>query len=74
MTNNTDVQTVTSNSNSQAPKQYPCPHCQKQTPWQDNPFKPFCSKRCKMIDLGAWANEDYKIASMEDDLFSNDFE
>lgn len=56
---------------SSAPKQYPCPRCKKLTNWADNNFKPFCSKRCKMIDLGAWANEDYKIAS-EDDPFSAD--
>lgn len=45
------------------PKQYPCPTCKKPTTWQDNPTKPFCSERCQLIDLGAWANEDYKIAS-----------
>ncbi len=26
-------------------------------------FRPFCSERCKMIDLGAWATEKYKVAS-----------
>ena len=28
----------------------------------DNRYKPFCSSRCKLIDLGAWANESHKIA------------
>ncbi len=39
-----------------------CPTCNKQLKWsEDNPFRPFCSERCKMIDLGAWADEEYKI-------------
>ncbi|GFO57211.1 hypothetical protein GMSM_42180 [Geomonas sp. Red276] len=38
-----------------------CPHCRKEAPLQDNPYRPFCSKRCKMIDLGTWANEGYRI-------------
>lgn len=40
-----------------------CPTCQQQTTWQDNPYRPFCSERCKLIDLGAWANDEYRIAS-----------
>jgi len=27
----------------------------------DNPFRPFCSERCKNVDLGAWANENYRV-------------
>jgi endogenous inhibitor of DNA gyrase (YacG/DUF329 family) len=38
-----------------------CPICKKETIWQDNPFRPFCSERCRMIDLGKWASEDYRI-------------
>jgi uncharacterized protein len=38
-----------------------CPHCRKETPLADNPYRPFCSKRCKMIDLGTWASEGYRI-------------
>ncbi|ONG38689.1 DNA gyrase inhibitor YacG [Alkanindiges hydrocarboniclasticus] len=45
------------------PVTFPCPHCKKPSLWHDNPSRPFCSERCKLIDLGAWANEDYKIAS-----------
>lgn len=47
---------------------YPCPHCRKMTVWQDNRFKPFCSERCKLIDFGAWANEDYKLPSQDSPL------
>lgn len=39
-----------------------CPMCRKETPWEGNPFRPFCSERCKMLDLGAWATEEYRIA------------
>jgi endogenous inhibitor of DNA gyrase (YacG/DUF329 family) len=39
-----------------------CPICKKKTTWDDNPFRPFCSERCRLIDLGKWASEDYRIA------------
>jgi hypothetical protein len=28
----------------------------------DNPFRPFCSERCRLIDLGAWASDEYQIS------------
>lgn len=39
-----------------------CPHCSKVTTWEHNQWKPFCSERCKLIDLGRWASEEYRIA------------
>ncbi len=42
-----------------------CPTCRKLTPWDGNQFRPFCSERCKMIDLGAWAGEEYRIPAEE---------
>jgi len=40
-----------------------CPTCQKEVPWDNtSPFKPFCSERCKLIDLGDWASEKHAIA------------
>lgn len=40
-----------------------CPHCGKESPWNpDNPFRPFCCERCKMIDLGKWADEEFRVA------------
>lgn len=40
-----------------------CPYCHKQIVYStDNPFRPFCSERCKMLDLGAWANEERTVA------------
>jgi endogenous inhibitor of DNA gyrase (YacG/DUF329 family) len=43
------------------PKTKLCPHCKKPIKWEGNPFRPFCSERCRMIDLGKWAAEDYRI-------------
>ncbi|RUR06322.1 DNA gyrase inhibitor YacG [Legionella sp. km772] len=41
-----------------------CPTCGKKNTWRlDNSFRPFCSDRCKMIDLGEWASETRKIPS-----------
>jgi uncharacterized protein len=43
-------------------KQITCPHCGKKNTWsQENHARPFCSDRCKLIDLGEWAQEKYKI-------------
>ncbi|MCY7389175.1 MAG: DNA gyrase inhibitor YacG [Burkholderiales bacterium] len=40
-----------------------CPQCSKSMEYRiDNLSRPFCSARCKMIDLGAWAEERYAIA------------
>lgn len=39
-----------------------CPQCGKPVEWHTSPFRPFCSERCKLIDLGKWAAEDYRIA------------
>jgi len=42
-----------------------CPICQKQVQLTD-PFMPFCSERCKLIDLGNWASEKYVISTPVD--------
>jgi endogenous inhibitor of DNA gyrase (YacG/DUF329 family) len=44
---------------------FPCPQCGKPSTWTDNAFRPFCTERCKLIDLGAWANEDYRVAEKD---------
>jgi endogenous inhibitor of DNA gyrase (YacG/DUF329 family) len=39
-----------------------CPTCAKQVSWTpDNVWRPFCSERCRRIDLGAWATEQYSV-------------
>lgn len=43
-------------------KDISCPRCGKKDTWStENKFRPFCSERCKMIDLGAWAAEEYNV-------------
>jgi endogenous inhibitor of DNA gyrase (YacG/DUF329 family) len=44
-----------------------CPICKEFTTWEENPWRPFCSERCKMIDLGAWASEDYKVPGKKEE-------
>jgi endogenous inhibitor of DNA gyrase (YacG/DUF329 family) len=40
----------------------PCPTCQRPVEWSEaSPFRPFCSERCKLIDLGAWITEKHVI-------------
>jgi endogenous inhibitor of DNA gyrase (YacG/DUF329 family) len=39
-----------------------CPICGKPTNWKDNPDRPFCSERCRIIDLGRWASEEYSVS------------
>lgn len=43
-----------------------CPHCGKESPWDTkNAYRPFCCERCKLIDLGKWASEEYTVALPE---------
>lgn len=45
-----------------------CPNCGKQQAWRtDNPYRPFCSARCKSIDFGAWAAEEYRVPDTAED-------
>ena len=46
-----------------------CPRCKKEVVYsKENPFRPFCSEKCRLVDLGQWFEEDYSIAV--DDFFS----
>jgi uncharacterized protein len=38
-----------------------CPTCQRDLDWENAPFRPFCSERCRLIDLGAWLSEQRAI-------------
>ncbi len=38
-----------------------CPQCRKKAWWQNNPYRPFCSERCRLIDLGCWVEEAYRM-------------
>jgi uncharacterized protein len=50
---------------SNSPRTIKCPTCGKVIRWEENPFRPFCSERCRMIDLGAWVDEEYRIPAEE---------
>jgi len=46
------------------PRIVPCPGCGGDSVYApSNPFRPFCSERCKGLDLGAWASESFRLAS-----------
>lgn len=50
-------------------KQIKCPRCGHFTLFDKtkNPFRPFCSERCQLIDLGNWADESYKVPIKNDE-------
>ncbi len=53
----------------------PCPACGGESVYSaNNPFRPFCSERCKNIDFGAWASEAFRVpteAPPEGELFGD---
>jgi endogenous inhibitor of DNA gyrase (YacG/DUF329 family) len=49
-----------------------CPTCNAPVKWgAQSPYRPFCSKRCQLIDLGEWADEEKRIPS-NDELSDSD--
>ncbi len=38
-----------------------CPHCKKKFNYYSSTFRPFCSEKCRLIDLGQWLNESYTV-------------
>ena len=49
------------------PRSVACPNCGKTVDWTPaSTHRPFCSERCKLIDLGAWASEKYRVPVVED--------
>jgi endogenous inhibitor of DNA gyrase (YacG/DUF329 family) len=48
------------------PRIVKCPQCKAEVAWTpESKWRPFCSERCKLIDLGAWASERYRIETPE---------
>jgi endogenous inhibitor of DNA gyrase (YacG/DUF329 family) len=44
-----------------------CPQCHRSVVYDTrNPWRPFCSERCKQVDFGAWANEEFRMAQTPD--------
>ena len=59
------------------PRIVTCPTCGAAVKWTaSNELRPFCSERCKLIDLGAWAAAEHKIPGdpVNDDLLLQEFE
>lgn len=47
-------------------RQAPCPTCGKPVRWTvEARYRPFCSDRCRLIDLGEWASESFRIPAQE---------
>jgi hypothetical protein len=42
-------------------EQIRCPRCRRPVTWEGNPHRPFCSERCRLVDLGNWASDSYRI-------------
>lgn len=38
-----------------------CPYCKKKFNYHESKFRPFCSEKCRLIDLGQWLNESYTV-------------
>jgi endogenous inhibitor of DNA gyrase (YacG/DUF329 family) len=50
------------------PKAVPCPTCGKRVPWTEKSrWRPFCSERCRLIDLGEWLDEGHRVAERSDE-------
>lgn len=50
-----------------------CPNCGKAVEWtQASRYRPFCSERCRLVDLGAWAAESYRVPAPEEKADAND--
>lgn len=49
-----------------------CPICRKSVTWEANPFRPFCSERCKLLDLDNWLSERYRISAPEEPRDASD--
>lgn len=51
-----------------------CPNCGKETEFRGNEFRPFCSERCKLLDFGAWADEQYNLPTETSSLTEEDID
>jgi endogenous inhibitor of DNA gyrase (YacG/DUF329 family) len=51
-----------------------CPRCGKEVEFTGNDFRPFCSERCKLIDFGAWADEEFALPAETETLSEEDMD
>ncbi|MCS7149496.1 MAG: DNA gyrase inhibitor YacG [Caldimicrobium sp.] len=46
-------------------KKRKCPICGREFPWENNPYRPFCSRECKLVDLYNWLSEKYRMPTLD---------
>lgn len=46
-----------------------CPHCEAEFNYYSSEFRPFCSEKCKMVDLGHWFDESYTVAGRDNSVY-----
>ena len=51
-----------------------CPQCGKEVEYEGTEFRPFCSERCKLLDFGAWADENYALPAEDTQLSDEDID
>lgn len=51
-----------------------CPTCGKEVEYRGNEFRPFCSERCKLLDFGAWADEEYNLPVETSEISEEDID
>jgi uncharacterized protein len=51
-----------------------CPTCGKQVEFEGNEHRPFCSERCRLLDFGAWADEEYALPAESTELKEEDID
>jgi hypothetical protein len=51
-----------------------CPACGNETEYEGNKYRPFCSERCKLLDFGAWADEEYALPTQDTALTEEDLD
>lgn len=51
-----------------------CPYCGRAAEYEGNEYRPFCSERCKLLDFGAWADEEYTLPTEASELTDEDIE
>lgn len=53
---------MSANESSKSDRYVPCPNCRNPSLFSStNQFRPFCSERCRLIDLGEWASENFRV-------------
>ncbi|HEV7642603.1 MAG TPA: DNA gyrase inhibitor YacG [Pyrinomonadaceae bacterium] len=50
-----------------------CPNCGKQIEWSESEYRPFCSQKCKLLDLGEWIEEGYRVPDESSSPSEEDF-